>query len=313
MTQALLLRITLAAISGFMLFAALFSLPFAALPIAYVGLAYGLVQAALVAGGTMLLTGLLLSPALALVFFLMFLLPSWVLIRQALLSRPVDAAGTRFEFYPLDRLIIVALVMAGIGTSLLFFSMAGNGGMPQRFADAMAAAPELRQALGQVYDISTPADMLRVANIIIITGFAGWPLLLLGNLQIAQALLVRAKRNLRPPTDYDTLTLPLWLTAALTACLLAATLISGWAGTLGATLAALILTAYFLLGLAIIHAISRSWNGRGLLLGGLYFLIFVMAWVIIPVALMGLLDARFDFRGLNRTPDKPSDSSGDEE
>ena len=58
---------------------------------------------------------------------------------------------------------------------------------------------------------------------------------------------------------------------------------------------------------------SLAWNGRGLLLGALYFLIFFMAWVILPVALMGLLDARFDFRGLNNTPDKPSETHGDEE
>ena len=69
----------------------------------------------------------------------------------------------------------------------------------------------------------------------------------------------------------------------------------------------------FLLGLAIIHAISRHWNGRGFMLAVLYFLIFVMAWVIIPISLMGLLDTRFDFRGLNRRPDKPSDAEGDEE
>jgi RsiW-degrading membrane proteinase PrsW (M82 family) len=73
------------------------------------------------------------------------------------------------------------------------------------------------------------------------------------------------------------------------------------------------LAAYFLLGLAIIHAISRHWNGRGLLLAALYFLIFVMAWVIIPVSLMGLLDTRFDFRKLNQRPDKPSNVEGDEE
>jgi len=75
----------------------------------------------------------------------------------------------------------------------------------------------------------------------------------------------------------------------------------------------MILAAYFLLGLAIIHAISRHWNGRGLLLAALYFLIFVMAWVIIPVSLMGLLDTRFDFRKLNQRPDKPSNVEGDEE
>jgi hypothetical protein len=89
--------------------------------------------------------------------------------------------------------------------------------------------------------------------------------------------------------------------------------LTGWLATLFAALAALAMGAYFLLGLAIIHAISRNWNGRGLLLATLYFLLFVMAWVSIPVSLMGLLDARFDFRGLKKHPDKPSDLPGDKE
>jgi glucan phosphoethanolaminetransferase (alkaline phosphatase superfamily) len=92
-----------------------------------------------------------------------------------------------------------------------------------------------------------------------------------------------------------------------------AALLPGWPAILSAALAAMILAAYFLLGLVIIHAISRHWNGRSLLLVTLYFLIFVMAWVIIPVSLMGLLDTRFDFRKLNHRPDKPSNLEGDQE
>ena len=87
----------------------------------------------------------------------------------------------------------------------------------------------------------------------------------------------------------------------------------GAIATLFGTLAGIIVSAYFLLGLAIIHAISRNWNARGFFLAGLYFLIFMMAWVIIPVSLMGLLDARFDFRKLKQRPDKPSDETRDKE
>ena len=311
MTQRLLLRIFVAAISSFVLFAALFSLPFSALPIAFIGLAYGVAQGALVALGVLILAATIMAPALAIIFAILFALPTIVLIRQALLSRQLED-GT-YEFYPLQKLILLALAMTGIGTIFTFALFGGNGGMPQNFADEMAATPEITQTLGQLYNISTPDDMLRVANLIIVTGFAGWPLLLLGNMQIAQALLVRFEMNLRPRTDYDTLTLPIWLVGVLLACLVLASVATGWMATLGATLAGLIFAAYFLLGLAVIHAISRPWNGRGFLLAVLYFLLFVMAWVIIPVALMGLLDARFDFRGLNQNPDKPSETHGDEE
>ncbi len=311
MTQTLLLRIIMAAIGSFMLFAALFSLPFAALPMAYIGLSYGIAQAAMVAVGALALTAILLAPSLAIIFALMFLVPTLVLVRQALLSRQMEDG--QFEFFPLEKLIVMTLAITGFGTLLVFSLFSGDGGMPQSFANAMGNAPEIRQTLSQMYDLSSADAILRVANLIIITGFASWPLLLLGNMQIAQALSEKFEKNLRPGGDYTKLTLPIWLMPALLVFLATSTLLDGWPGTLGATLAGIVLAAYFLLGLAIIHAISRPWNGRGFFLAVLYFLLFVMAWVIIPIALMGLLDARFDFRKLNNTPDKPSDTQGDKE
>ena len=159
----------------------------------------------------------------------------------------------------------------------------------------------------------TDTNLLGVANIILVTGFASWPLILLGTLQCAQALAQYSGNNLRPADTHDQLKMPIWFDFVLGLSLLGAWVASDWPATLSAVFAAILLGAYFLLGLAVIHAISRHWNGRGFLLGVLYFLVFVMAWVIIPVSLMGLLDTRFDFRKLNRRPDKPSDAEGDKE
>ena len=311
MANAQLLRIAFAAIGSFMLFAVLIFMPFAPLPIALIGLSFGVAQAILVAAVTALLTGLILTPPLALVFLITFLVPTVILLRQALMSRATDDDG--FSFFPLQKIILLALGMTGLGTAFLFMLAGGAEGLPQSFANAIQQTPEIREALAQVYGVSGNDDMLWIASVMLITGFASWPLLLLGNLQIAQALLVRLNRNLRPQENYDRLQLPLWLVAPLATFMLSAGLTSGWVSVLSAALAANIFAAYFLLGLAIIHAISRHWNGRGFLLAVLYFLIFVMAWVIIPVSLMGLLDTRFDFRGLNQRPDKPSNAEGDEE
>ena len=314
MTQSLLLRISVAAISSFVLFAAIFTLPFAALPMAYIGLAYGLGPAVMVAGLAVVLTSVLLSPPLAIVFTIVFLLPSFAVVRQALLSRAVPAPqGPKFVFYPLQSLILMTLAITAVGTIIGFMALGGQPGLPQSLASALSSSPEISGALAQVYQVSSPEDYLRLANIMLVTSFASWPLLVLGNAQIAQAILVRQGKNLRPATDYATLTLPPWLALGLAGFLALALGLTGWLATLFAALAALAMGAYFLLGLAIIHAISRNWNGRGLLLATLYFLLFVMAWVSIPVSLMGLLDARFDFRGLKKHPDKPSDLPGDKE
>lgn len=311
MANTLLLRIILAAIGTFVLFAALIFLPFAGLPIAAIGLAYGITQAALVAVASMIMLGLFIAPSLAIAFGILFAAPILITLRQALLSRQTEDGA--YVFYPLDRLILLVIGMCSIGTILIFALLGGDTGLPQSFADALTASPEIRSLLGQMYDLSGPEQMLRIANIMLVTGFASWPLLVLGNLQIAQALLVKTGLNLRPATDYQRLQLPQFLSLVLAGLLLGATVSSAAFATLLATLAAIVISAYFLLGLAIIHAISRHWNARGLFLAGLYFLIFMMAWVIIPVSLMGFLDTRFDFRKLNQTPDKPSDETGDKE
>ena len=311
MANTQLLRIVFAAIGSFMLFAALIFMPFAPAPAAAIGLSFGVAQAVMVSALAIIMTAIILSPPLAIVFAITFLVPTVVLVRQALLSREAESGD--YIFFPLQQLILLALGMTAIGTILLFLITGGANGLPMSFANALQQSPEVRTALVQVYGISTDEEMLWIASIMLVSGFASWPLLLLGNLQIAQAILVRMKRNLRPQEDYDRLQLPRGLIVPLVMCMGGAALLPGWPAILSAALAAMILAAYFLLGLAIIHAISRHWNGRGLLLVTLYFLIFVMAWVIIPVSLMGLLDKRFDFRKLNQRPDKPSNLEGDEE
>ena len=311
MAQTPMLRIVLAAIGSFVLFAAIFLMPFASLPLAAVGLAYGVTQAFLVALTATVITAIILTPPLAIVFAISFLLPTLLLVRQSLLSRAQDDGS--YQFFPLSSLILLCLSMTGLGTVLIFLVTGGSEGLPQSFANAMLASPEIKTALMQVYSLTTDDEIFWVANIMLITGFAGWPLLLLGNMQIAQALLVKVERNLRPTDNYDLLQLPAWLIGSLGFFMLLAGIAPGWLATLGASLAAIVFAAYFLLGLAIIHAISRHWNGRGFILASLYFLIFVMAWLIIPISLMGVLDSRLNFRRLRRAADKPSDADGDKE
>tara|TARA_B110000971_G_scaffold221712_1_gene270108 strand:- start:1087 stop:2037 length:951 start_codon:yes stop_codon:yes gene_type:complete len=316
MTQALLLRITVAATSAFVLFAAIFTLPFAALPMAYVGLAYGATQAALVAGVTLLITGIILGPPLAITLLIVFLLPTYILVRQALLSRAQVANeedAPTFVFYPLRNLILLTLAVSALGTVVAFLTLGGTAGLPQSLANALMASAAISSTLSSVYQISSPEEFLHLANLMLIASFATWPLLVLGNAQAAQGILVKQGKNLRPANDYQTLSLPPSLALVFAGLLSLSLVTDGWVSTLAAALAAVVLAAYFLLGLAIIHAISRNWNGRVLILATLYFLLFVMAWVSIPVSLMGLLDARLDFRGLRKHPDKPSNSTGDKE
>ena len=308
MSQPRLLRCAFAALASFILYAGVVTLPFAAVPVAAIGLAFGLAEAALAAAFALLLTGFLLSPPMALVFALFLLVPTLALIRRALMSRADPDHQGQFQFYPPRFIIEDTLIIVAMGAVLVYLGFADyTGGLPKILADTMYATPEVMQTLEAVYGTSTFEEVAVIANWVLITGFASWPILMLGGLQIAQAGTVYFSRNLRPTPDYKNLTLPTYLTFGIAACFIASFTFDGWLANLALTIAAIAISAYFLLGLAIIHAISRHWKGRALFLTALYFFLLMTAWVIIPVSLMGLLDGRFNFRRLPRNPDKSSD------
>ena len=308
MTHAKALRVCFAAVFTCGLLVALITLPFAALPVAYIGLTMGLMAAAVTAGLASLLLGALAGPGTALSFIISFGVPVLWLIRLALLSRRPDL-DTDYEFYPAAQIIMQAVIISGALAAVIFLVNAdAPQGLPGMFAQSLQNAPQVSELIRTVY--GTDTNLLGVANIILISGFASWPLILLGTLQCAQGLAQYSGNNLRPAETHDRLAMPVWFDFALGLSLLGTWLASGWPATLLAVFAAILLGAYFLLGLAVIHAISRHWNGRVWFLAGLYFLIFLMAWVIVPISLLGLLESRLNLR---RVPAQPLKSDDDEE
>ena len=65
------------------------------------------------------------------------------------------------------------------------------------------------------------------------------------------------------------------------------------AGVLGASL----LMAYAILGFAVLHVITRGMGSRAFTLGGVYLTVFVFGWPVLLMALLGLAENAFDFRG----------------
>ena len=315
MTHAMALRVCFAAIITCGLLAAIVTLPFAALPVAYIGLTLGLTAAAVTAALASALLGVLAGFGTSLSFVISFGVPILWLIRLALLSRRPDADGA-YEFFPSALIIVQAVIISAALASVVFLANIGaDQGLPGVFAQSLQQAPQIAALIRTVYGPDT--DLLGVANIILITGFASWPLILLGTLQSAQMLAQYTGTNLRPAETHDRLAMPVWFDFALVITLLGTWVTAGWVSTLLAVFAAILAGAYFLLGLAVIHAISRDWSGRVWFLAGLYFLIFVVAWVILPISLLGLLESRLNLRRSAprepKPPQAPPKSDDDEE
>lgn len=136
-----------------------------------------------------------------------------------------------------------------------------------------------------------PAERLiaLAAAVIPAAAAALWSLLTLANMALAQRLLVRFGHNLRPTPDYDGMELPRPLLWAFGAVLVLSFVPGEMAYFMGALVIALFVP-YFLLGLAVIHAISRAWKARIAVLGLFYFLLLIFGWLAVPVGILGMMD-----------------------
>jgi hypothetical protein len=215
-------------------------------------------------------------------------LPAAGLIRQALLRR---GGGVNDEaWYPPGR-ILAWLVLYGCG---LFAVLALAGG-----EDEIAAmVSEIESVMGQVLPTG---DNPRVAELMqAIAGYFpailifSWSIMVIANAAIAEALLAKAGRAIRPKPRYSTVELPSWY-AGWTAGMAALALIAPWfdlgAPVFVARNAALaMLVPFLLVGLAVIHVWSRRWPARMVILTGCYFVLLLFGWPALLVAGLGFME-----------------------
>jgi len=221
--------------------------------------------------------------------------PVVVLIRQALLSRTADD-GT-VEWYPTGLLV---MWLTGAGVLLLAFSMASLllfGAGPSIEATFTAQlADALRLVLPDVEEAKLQEAAAATAQIGLGAGLDSWLMVIAANGILAQGVLGRFKRTLRPAPDITQLDLPNWLGLALAASALVALLASGDIGFLARSLVMLLLLPYFFAGLAVVHAACRNRGARTFLLSIFYMILVLFAWPAVLVAGLGLLDQTIGLR-----------------
>jgi hypothetical protein len=258
---------------------------FTLLPLFLAGLGIGTVGA-LAAGGTGALTvGILAGPLPALVYGALNALPVLILVRQAQLSRAASVGG--LEWYPGGLLLcwLVGIAMGFYALALAFFAVFGNG-LIAATSDVLRLYTE---ALGDAIAPSAAEVVLGAAPLVPALTAGFYILNATLNAALAQHLLRRSGRNLRPSVDFAALTLPpqlLWL--ALASLLLG--LIAPPLAPIAYTLAFIVAVAYFLLGLAVVHAFLRRRTKRGAAMFGFYaaFALSMVLFSAIGAAVVGL-------------------------
>lgn len=268
----------------------------APLPLFLIGLNIGYTAAALAAVvGSVVLT-VVVGPAIGAGYFVSTGLAPILLCRQALLWRE-DESGQP-AWYPVGWLLVwLAGLTATYFIAALLYYAGADGGLSGTLAQhLLTTADQLeKQAASQSEDMFATtsaairrlaADGARVFSSVIALS---WMLSVMLNGLLAQAILSRSGRNFRPTPNYSGLILP----RILSYLAVAALVLSFAPGSLGfaaGTLAAIAIWPFFILGLVVVHAISRRLSSRFMVLAAFYLFLFGLGWPVALVAGLGLMD-----------------------
>lgn len=265
-----------------------------------VGLGMGAYSGALATGCAAVIVAVATSVTTGGWFVLTNVLPTVLVVYLAVQSRP-HAGGT--GWYPSGH-ILAWLTVLGIAYILgvaVYFSDTEGGyaavgyelmrSVLERFAAApdgsgVGIGPERVDAFARQVGAYLPGVWVSF-----------WELLFIANAVLAQGLLVRFGRNIRPPSALAALESPRWFNA-LGAVVVLACFVPGAAGGVAQNLLLVVAIPFFFLGLAVIHALARRWRGLGaqpffrlLFLVLFYFVLMTMVWPAFVLVGIGIVDS----------------------
>lgn len=279
--------------------------PFLTLPGFVAALGWGNRAAWIATGLAVLAIGGLFGANGAIAYAVAYALPVLWLGHLALLARPAGpVTGTEqppLEWYPVGRLLAWGAL---IGTAYAAFAVLIIGGQFQSFEVAVEAyfendilprlddamrnslTPELRQQLTAQIAAWLPGMLAAV-----------WLALTLLNLYVAGRLLNGARQLRRPWPDLAATEPPQILPMTLAASLAGAFLLDGTPRLIAVSALAAHLFAYLLIGLAVLHRLTRSLPSRPFILLGTYLSLLIIGPIpALALVILGLLDAIFHLR-----------------
>jgi hypothetical protein len=239
----------------------------------------------------------------SLFFLIAFLLgvglPAWWLGYLSLLAR-ADGNGN-VEWYPAGQLV---LWCAAIAAGMVIVAIPNFGLDEEQFRAGLRRAFERvlrdqgRGPSGSALDVTSDSGKRLIDLLVIIMPLAAAVLATVTssvNLYLAGRVVKVSGRLKRPWPDLPDIRFPLAAHFSFAGAL-GLSFMPGLAGTMGGIVAAALITAYAILGFAVLHAITRNVGGRSFILAGAYLAALIIGWPVLVMTLLGLADAIFDFR-----------------
>ncbi len=237
--------------------------------------------------------------------------PAWWLGYLALLARPVgNSSADHLEWYPAGRLLFWCALLGSALAVITFMVTLGTDW--QTFQSKLRDAAEEIVRL-QAQATPDPTAATRLANKDVVAAVAmAMPAVAAAfatlvnsfTLWLAGRVVLISGRLKRPWPDLFAMTLPPLAPATLAASVFGLWL-PDFAGLIAIACAASLIMAYAILGLVVLHAITRGNPSRPLMLLAIYLFIILFAGMpLLFIAMLGLADSAFNFRarGGSRLP-----------
>ena len=253
---------------------------FGHLPLFLTGLWQGpkrLLVAAFAACSALVLLGGLLPFT---VFMFVFAGPAMLLTRMALVVRK-DQNGN-LAFIPSG--VVVSAMAVMVATVMIIIT----GTLTAEGLDSEMGVPMTSDVQGLIgmFKIYFPA----IAAV-------SWLLMLFANATIAQAILVRAGKNLRPTPKMATFALPGWSLFAFAVAGFTVGFADGSLAYVARNVAVVLAVPFLFQGLALVHGQAARWPQKRMILTVFYIVTVLSSWSFIAICGLGIVEHLIRLRG----------------
>jgi hypothetical protein len=271
------------------------------------GLGLGVIAAAIAAITATVGVMLIANPLTAEVYAISTAIPAVVCTRFTLMSRGPENDR---EWYPIGRIVVVAALFAGLFAILALLLL---GGDVETLTKMLRGAVEafVKSELSRIPGAPEigAADIDEITRSTLTT--LPWALGLLGmgttllNLWLAGRITWASGRLVRPWPDLAHFKMPASATFILLAAI-ALTFVGGMTGLIAASIAAPFTLAFALVGLGLVHVLTRGSPWRTFILTALYTGAILIPHVGLLLALAGLAETVFGYRTAGKPPAPPA-------
>lgn len=222
-------------------------------------------------------------------------LPAWWLGYLALLARSNDDGSA--DWYPPGRLVIWCTVIASVIVTIVMWNVRID---EQQFESALKLTLDrMAKEYGSAAPDFTKIDIKRAGELIMsfVPPLAAATIMIayVLNFYVAGRVAMVSGRLKRPWPNLPALRFPKHTPTAFAVALLL-WFMPGMPGMVGGIVSGALIVAYALLGLSILHDVTRPLGDRVFILSAVYLIVFVFWPASVLLAMFGVADSIFDFR-----------------